>query len=72
MKKLVTPKTKKNLRTHPISSKTEGWNIKIVEIYNNAFTIEAIDTYERIISKQGDDPIKLQDEIEELIANIKI
>ena len=66
MKKLITPKSEKViLRTHPIISNIRGWYIKVVETSNNVFYGEAIDCYGRIVSKQGNDPSKLQEEIEE-------
>jgi hypothetical protein len=68
MKKLVSPKSEKViLRTHPIISNIEGWYIKVVETSNNAFYGEAVDYYGRIVSKQGNNPSKLQEEIEEAI-----
>lgn len=65
MKKEIAAKTEKEiLRTHPIVSQIKGWFIKINEVSNNAFVVEAIDCYGRMISKQGSDPLKLQLEIE--------
>ena len=73
MEKFITPKIEKAIsKTYPILSKTKGWNMKTVEISNNAYIVEAVDSYGRIISKQGVDPTKVQDEIEELITCIKI
>ncbi|MDQ3321365.1 MAG: hypothetical protein M3525_02725 [Acidobacteriota bacterium] len=73
MKTFVSPKSEKViLRTHPIVSKVKGWYIKIIETSNNVFTVEAIDSYGRIVSKQGNNTVKLQEEIETLIKQIKI
>ena len=70
MKIFVAPKSEKEiLKTHPIASNIEGWFIKIDEISNNAFNVEVIDSYGRIISKQGNDPDNLQKEIEDLIKH---
>ena len=71
MKKEIIPKTEKEiLRTHPILSKIKGWFIKVEEISNDAFVVEAVDRYGRIISKQGNEPEILQVEIEKLIESI--
>ena len=68
MKKLIAPKFEKEiLRTHPVSSKVDGWFIKIEEISMSVFVVEAIDRYGRIVSKQGSDPNILREEIEKLI-----
>jgi hypothetical protein len=65
MKKFIIPKTEKEiLRTHPISSKTEGWFIRIEETSNNSFLVEAIDRYGRIVSKQGSNLTEMQAEVE--------
>ena len=68
MKKFISPKSEKVLlRTHPITSNIKGWYVKVEEISNNAFLVEAIDYYGRIVSKQGNNPSQLQKEIEEAI-----
>jgi hypothetical protein len=68
MKKFIASKTEKEiLKTHPISSTVEGWFIKVEEISNNAFVVEAIDCYGRCVSKQGNDPNSLRKEVENLI-----
>jgi len=70
MKFLIKTKSKKEiLKTYPIASNIKGWFIRIDEISNNAFYVEAVDFYGRIISKQGNDPDKLQEEIEDLIKH---
>ena len=66
MEKLISPKSEKViLRTHPIISNIQGWYIKVEEISNNAFLVQAIDYYGRIVSKQGNNPSELQRVIEE-------
>ena len=71
MKKIVVPKTEKEiLRSHPISSKTEGWLIKVEEMSNNSFLVEATDRYGRVVSKQGGNPVKLQAEIEDRLCRL--
>ena len=60
---------KEILRTHPIPSKIEGWFIKVEEISNNAFVVEAVDRCGKTISKQGSDPEILQIEIENELCN---
>ncbi len=66
MKKKIAAKPEKEiLKAHPIASNIGGWFIKINEISNNAFVIEAVDRYGRIFSNQDSDPSKLQKEIED-------
>jgi len=68
MKILIAPKSEKEIfRTHPISSKIEGWFIKIEEISMSVFVVEAVDRYGRSVSKHGSDPNVLCEEIEKLI-----
>ncbi len=42
-----------------------------METSNNAFYGEAVDYYGRIVSKQGNNPAKLQEEIEKAIKENK-
>ena len=66
MKKFIKPKTEKEiLKTHPITSKNEGRFIKVTEISNNVFVVEAIDECGRAISKQGSDADNLLKQIED-------
>jgi hypothetical protein len=68
VKKRVISKTEEQiLKTHPIRSKTEGWFLQILETSNNVFLIEATDLFGRVVSKQGIEPNKLQEEIENII-----
>ena len=64
-KKFVAPKTEKEiLKSHPIASNINGWFMKVVEISNNAFVVEAADLFGGTISRQGSNPNDLQEEIE--------
>ncbi len=68
MKKLISPKSEKTiLRTHPIISNTKGWYIKVVETSQSSFFGEGVDCYGRMVSKRGNNPSELQEEIEEMI-----
>ena len=73
MKKLVVPKTEKELsRTHPIASNIDGWFLKIIETSMGVFLVEATDCYGRIVSKRGNDAdyfiAEIEKEISELIS----
>ena len=58
------------MRTHPRKSQSEGWRIRIEEMSNGVYKVEAKDVNGRIISKAGNDPEKLVIEVEEEIERI--
>jgi len=71
MKKIIRPLTVDQLmRTHPRKSQSEGWRIRIEEMSNGVYKVEAKDVNGRIISKAGNDPEKLVIEVEEEIERI--
>jgi len=71
MKKVIRPLTVDQLkRTHPRKSRLKTWNIKIEEMSNGVYKVEAKDVYSRVVSKTGSDPDKLVVEIEEEIEGM--
>jgi len=58
------------MHTHPHKSQSEGWRIRIEELSNEVYKVEAKDVYGRIISKTGNDHDKLVIEVEEEIEGI--
>jgi hypothetical protein len=68
MKKVIRPLTIDQLmQTHPRKSQREGWRIRIEEMSNEFYKVEAKDVYGRVISKTGNDPDKLVIEVEKEI-----
>jgi hypothetical protein len=66
MKKIIRPLTVDQLtQTHPCKSQREDWRIRIEEMSNGFYKVEAKDVYGRIISKTGNDPDRLVIEVEE-------
>jgi len=55
------------MQTHPHKCQSEGWRIRIEELSNEVYKVEAKDVYGRIISKTGNDPDKLVIEVEKEI-----
>ena len=58
------------MQTHPHKSQSEGWRIRIEEMSNGVYKVEAKDVYVRVISKAGNDPDNLVIEVEEEIEGI--
>ena len=55
------------MQTYPRKSQREGWRIRIEELSNEVYKVEAKDVYGKIISKTGNDPDKLVIEVEKEI-----
>jgi hypothetical protein len=71
MKKVIRPLTVDQLmQTHPRKSQREGWRIRIEEMSNEVYKVEAKDIYGRVISKTGNDPDKLFIEVEKEIEEM--
>jgi hypothetical protein len=71
MKRINRPLTVDQLtQTHPRESRREDWRIRIEEMSNEFYKVEAKDVYGRIISKTGNDPDKLVTEVEEEIERM--
>jgi hypothetical protein len=68
MKRIIRPLTVDQLsQTHPRKSQIEGWRIRIEEMSNEVYKVEAKDVYGRVISKTGNDPDKIVIEVEKEI-----
>src|SRR5262249_17755727 len=71
MKKVIRPLTVDQLkRTHPRKSRLKTWNIKIEEMSNGVYKVEAKDIYRRVVSKTGSDPDNLVCDIEREIVGM--
>jgi len=58
------------MHTHPRKSQSEGRRIRIEEMSNGVYKVEAKDVFGRIISKAGNDPEELVIEVEEELEGI--
>ena len=68
MKKVIRPLTVDQLmQTHPRKSQREEWRIRIEELSNEVYKVEAKDVCGRIISKTGNDHDTLVIEVEKEI-----
>ena len=56
MKKLVTRRTKGELRNHPITDIIDGWFFRIDEISQGYYRVEGVDQWGHSISRDGIDP----------------
>jgi len=58
------------MQTYPRKSQREDWCIRIEEMSNGFYKVEAKDVYGRIVSKTGNDPGNLVIEVEEEIKGV--
>ncbi len=66
MKQQINIKSEKEiLKSYPIKSAVQGWYFRISEIANNAYEVEGMDRFGRIVSRQGDNPDELLHSCEE-------